>query len=121
MHRARPQTDEEKLVVEGQLKFRGIARVKLQVLHFPWSDLRDLDKKKVELLKSHFRNHECRRLEPQNHVLAVISEEELKAAIERSPNVEEETLLGREAAHSELVFPADYRLRCLHGFHRIQA
>ena len=121
MHPIQPQTDQEKLLAEGRLRFLGVARVKLQVLQFPWSDWRDLDKKKVEWLKGIFKESECNRLDPQNYVSVSIDEEELRAAVERSPNVQQETLLSTDATLAELVFPAGYRLTCLHGFHRVLA
>ena len=60
---------------------------KLHFLHFPWNELRGLDKKIMKRLKEAFKTYDCRRLEPRNYIAAIVDRQQLDAAIERSPNV----------------------------------
>ena len=46
---------EERLATEGREKYQGTARIKLEVLHFPQNEPRELDRKNVERLKGYFK------------------------------------------------------------------
>jgi len=117
MRRNRAQEEDIRLDAEKRVKYKGTARIKLKWLHFQWDEPRELDTKNVERLKSTF-SKDCRRLDIHNHVPAVINQKDLDTALNES-GISAENLLGN--SYPELVFPADYRLECLHGRHRIQA
>ena len=70
-------------------------------------------------MKGIFKEFECNRLNSQNYVSVNIDEEKLKTAVERSSNVQQKTLLNKNATLAEFVFSVDYRLTCFHNFHRI--
>lgn len=63
---------ELRLEAERCIKYRGTARVRLEVLHFQWNEPRELSWKNVERLKEVSRTDNVRRLEPRNHILAVV-------------------------------------------------
>ena len=81
-------------------------------------DPRQLDPKNVARLLGIFKLEGCRRLEPQNHVPALISRTSLNALLEYVPgglsslNLHDETPVHVDPNHD---------LTCLHGRHRIEA
>jgi hypothetical protein len=119
MHSIQSQIDQEKLLTENRLRFLSVVRVKLQILQFSWSDWRDLDKKKMKWLKNIFKEFECDRLNSQNYVSVSINEKKLRIVVEQSSNVQQKTLLSKNVTLVKLIFSIDYRLTCLHDFHRI--
>ena len=62
---------------EKTIKYKGTARVKLEWLHFKE---KQLDIKIVQDLESRFLK-DCRRLNTQNHVPAIINEQQLDCAL----------------------------------------
>ena len=122
MHSIRLRDGERRLVEEGRLKYKGTARVKIDSFYFPWSELGSYDKENVKRLKGNFETYECRRLESKNFIPAVVDQQELDAAIGKSPNISAEILLNNTGdVPPELIFRSGYRLACLHGEDRIQA
>ncbi|CAD6446248.1 f68f9563-ded7-4069-bc2f-2a3b06713e93 [Sclerotinia trifoliorum] len=121
MYRSRLTKDELKLEAERHLKYRGIACVRLENLHFPSEDSRELNQENVERLKELFQKDITRRLDPKNRIAAEINEIDLNEAI-RTSNTSAELLMN---IHDEnppfLIFPSNYQLTCLHGRHRILA
>lgn len=90
MWRAPIREEESRLETEEQVKYKGTARIGLKWLFFPVNqprvpDGRDQPRKpddeNVERLTSIFRK-DCDRLEEQDHILAVIEQQVLDAAIE---------------------------------------
>lgn len=75
----------------------------------------------VERLKEVFQADTVRRLEPRNHVPAVVDQSDLNDAIQASEISAESLLSNPDNNPPELRFPARHRLTCLHGHHRIQA
>ena len=69
------------LVTERCLKYQGTARVNLDQIDIHPKQSKDLDERNVERLCGVFRQEGCRRLEVQNHVLAVVSREHLEIAL----------------------------------------
>ena len=64
-----------RIQAERYVKYRGTARVRLEALHFRWDEPRELSRKNVERLKEIFRRVEdVDRLEPRNHIPAVIEQ-----------------------------------------------
>ena len=110
---------EERLATEGREKYQGTARIKLEVLHFPQNEPRELDRKNVERLKGYFKKGQCHRV-GRNHIPAVIDQSQLSEVL-RDSNVSVKTLLSNTDPHPMLRFPAGSQLQCLHGRHRIQA
>lgn len=111
---------EERLATEGREKYRGTARIGLEVLHFPRGEPRELDRKNIEKLKRCFEKGQCDRV-TRNHIPAVIDQSQL-AEVLRDSNVSAEMLLNNDdSPHPTLKFPAGFQLHCLHGQHRIQA
>ena len=120
MRRSRFSEQEQGLEEERYVKYRGTARVRLEVLHFQWNESRELSRKNVERLKEVFRTENIRRLEPKNHIPAVVEQSDLDDAIQAS-EIPAESLLNPDNDPPVLRFPARHRLTCLHGRHRIQA
>ena len=115
---ARVQREDERLQAERRVKFKGTARVKLESLYFPKISTHELDVKHVKTLKEQFRTNGCRRLEVQNHIPAVIDQQQLDTALVESRVSAAELLSSPE--YKDLEFPAG-ALECLHGRHRVQA
>lgn len=110
---------EERLAAEGREKYRGTARIKLEVLHFRRNEPRELDQENLERLKECFKKGQCDRV-LRNHLPAVIDQSQLDKAL-RDSKVSAKTLLSNTDPHPHLEFPAGFQLYCLHGRHRVQA
>lgn len=121
MRQARAREEEVRLEAEKRLKFKGTARIRLEQLHFPWNNAKELNEKNVDRLKAIFQQYGCRRLEVQHHVPAIIDEGRLDAAI-AAAGISPRTLASPPTAveYPELVFPNGYQPECLHGQNRIQ-
>lgn len=113
--------DDGTIEEERRKHLRGIVRVKLEVLDFGSNQPMELDTKQLEHLKSCFEKDECRRLEPQNHIPAIIDQQSLTAAILLSGISAGDLLRENASEYPELMFSDGFRLECLHGKHRIQA
>ncbi|KAH6675939.1 hypothetical protein B0J14DRAFT_375132 [Halenospora varia] len=110
---------EERLAAEGREKYRGTARISLEVLHFPRNEPWELDQENIERLKKCFEKGQCDRV-LRNHIPAVIDQSQLDATL-RDSNVSAKRLLNNQDPHPLLEFPVGFQLHCLHGRHRIQA
>ena len=119
MWRSQPREDESRLEAEKRVKYKGTARIKLKCLHFQ-TDEEKPDGKNVERLKSIFRR-DCCRLDAHNFIAAVIEQQALDVAVELSGISAQQLCRDPPGGYPELVFPAGYRVDCLHGRHRIQA
>lgn len=121
MRRRQSSEREQRLNLERNVKYRGTARIRLDHLHFEWGEARELSRKNVERLKQLFRTETIQRLEPRNHIPAVVHEHDLDGAVQGS-KVSAETLLSNpDGDFPMLKFPRNFKLTCLHGRHRIQA
>lgn len=74
MRQARAQEEDSRLETKKRLKYKGTARIRLELLHFLGDEPKEVDPKHVETLKGYFRKYGCRRLEVRNHVPAVIDQ-----------------------------------------------
>ncbi|KAH6672612.1 hypothetical protein B0J14DRAFT_77575 [Halenospora varia] len=74
---------EERLAAEGREKYRGTARIMLEVLYFPRNEPRELDQKNLESLKRCFRKGQCDRV-IRNHPPVVIDQSQLDEALQDS-------------------------------------
>ncbi len=122
MLQARVREEEVRLEAEKRLKFKGTARIRLEQLHFPWNDAKELNEKNMDRLKGIYQKHGCRRVEVRHRVPALIDEGRLDATI-AAAGISPSTLVRPSTTdvYPELVFPNGQRLECLHGRHRIQA
>lgn len=121
MHRSRCSQQELQLQAERSVKYRGTARVRLENLHFEWNEPRELSRKNVERLKEVFRLENVRRLEPRNHIPAVLDQANLDEALQASEILAEQLMTNPHNDPPVLKFRPHRRLTCLHGRHRIQA
>ena len=85
MRRSRFSEQELRVEAERFVKYRGTARVRLEVLDFQWNEPRELSRKNVERLKEIFRGDKrlygnIRRLDPRNHIPAVVEQSDLDDA-----------------------------------------
>jgi hypothetical protein len=124
MRRSQFSEQELRLEAERFVKYRGTARVRLDVLDFQWSEPRELSRKNVERLKEIFRGDKrlygnIRRLDPRNHIPAVVEQSDLDDAILASEVPAERLLSNPDNDPLVLKFAAGYRLTCLYGRHRI--
>ena len=121
MQRSRAHLEDSKLESETRPTYKGSARISLDVLYFQSNEHRDLDKKHVEYLKECFQKDKCRRLEKRNHTEAAVDQASLDAALRSSDVSARELLTNEPNGCPKLSFLAGFKLRCLHGQHRIQA
>jgi hypothetical protein len=122
MRRARSIEREGRIAAERNLKLIGAARVKIEVLHFPHDpkNSRDVDDKHAEKLTKLLKaGNEQETSQFRSRVPAIIDQHQLEDAIAASGISAERLLDPRECL--ELDFPAGFRLKCLHGQHRIKA
>ncbi|ELR03573.1 hypothetical protein GMDG_06231 [Pseudogymnoascus destructans 20631-21] len=111
---------EERLATEGRLKYRGTARVGLEVLHFTWNEPREPNQKSLDKLKKCFEKGQCDRVS-RNHIPVVIDQSQLDDVLHASQVSAEMLLTNGTDPHPELQFPSGFQLRCLHGRHRVLA
>jgi hypothetical protein len=78
---------------ERCVQYRRTARGRLDALHF--HDQRQLSRKNIDRLKKVFEIDEVRRLEPRNHIPAVVDHFDLDLAM-RASDISLETLLTNE-------------------------
>ncbi|KAH8765626.1 hypothetical protein BGZ57DRAFT_533732 [Hyaloscypha finlandica] len=121
MRRSRAHLEDSKLEAETRRTYKGSARISLDVLYFQSNEHRDLDRKHVDYLKGCFQRDKCRRLEKRNHIEAAVDQPSLDAALRSSDVSARELLTNEPNGCPKLSFPAGFKLRCLHGQHRIQA
>ncbi|OBT39549.1 hypothetical protein VE00_09472 [Pseudogymnoascus sp. WSF 3629] len=120
------QVDDQRLEGEKRLKFKGTAKISLDVLYFKQNQPRQLNLKHVEYLKECFQNEGCHRLPLCRHIPAKIDQWCLDATIKKS-GVSARQLLstakraGETTDYPKLIFPSDIQVECLHGRHRIEA
>jgi hypothetical protein len=75
-------TEEEiQLAAERRRKYIGTAKVSISQLQFDPPLPQDLDPKNLGRLREIFRKNCCRRLDVDNHVPAIVSQEDLAAAL----------------------------------------
>ncbi|KFY78644.1 hypothetical protein V499_02247 [Pseudogymnoascus sp. VKM F-103] len=107
---------------ERQLKFKGTARISLDVLLFRQDQPREYSKKQADFLVDCFQKEGCHRAPLYNHVPAIINQESLDAALQRFGGTADNLLTNNEAPNYPLLeFPTGFHLECLHSRHRIEA
>ncbi|KAA8652086.1 DUF3723 domain-containing protein [Aspergillus tanneri] len=120
MRRALFTEEEVRLATERRLKYLGTAKVSINQIEFDPPLPRDLDPKNLGRLREIFRKNRCRRLDVDNHVPAIVSCQDLAAAL-RKANVPQQLLLTNDPHQCPQLRFAAGQLRALHGRHRVQA
>ena len=121
MRQSRVLLEDAKLEEDRHLNSRGTVRIRLDALYIPTEQADKLDKKNVQRLKEIFRREGCRPQEVQNHIVALIDQPCLDAALERSDLSASALSRTQNGYYPELRLARGARLECLHGKHRIQA
>lgn len=115
------KNDNNRLAAERKIRYRGTARVNIDTLAFPYAESRELDHQNVRRLEVKFRKEGYDPLPLQNHVVAEIDQQSLDQSLALS-GFSAQYLSDQSLEHyPTLHFPTGYRLRCLHGRHRVAA
>ena len=120
MSRASFTEEEVRLATERRLKYIGAAKVRISQIQFDPPLPRGLDSKNLDRLRRVFRQNQCRRLDVDNHVPAIVSPRDLADAL-RKANTQQESLLTTDARQLPRIDFLEGQLRGLHGRHRVQA
>lgn len=112
---------ERRLASERNIKYLGTASIEILALDISPQHTRELDRENVERLRKLFETEGCHHTDIQNHVPAIIGEEQLAVALQAAGITADALLHNTQEGPPELDFPADYRLECLHGRHRLHA
>uniref|UniRef100_A0A093VIQ3 Uncharacterized protein n=1 Tax=Talaromyces marneffei PM1 TaxID=1077442 RepID=A0A093VIQ3_TALMA len=116
MHRVIFSESEWRTDQERRAKYLGTAKVKINQILLPL----EYDQDKVQGLRDLFYRQGCDRLSPRNHVVAVISKENLLATCYNSHINIEALINNRSDSYDQLDFPIG-QLECLQGQHRLRA
>jgi hypothetical protein len=108
---------EQALAAEKHDKFRGSANIKLDVLE----PGREVDEQNAKRLQSLFKKGGHYRVDSRNHVVAVIDQRSLDAAIIASGLSAHMLLDNPQSCYKELNFPPGFQLKCLHGLDSARA
>ncbi|KAL1873636.1 hypothetical protein Plec18167_006153 [Paecilomyces lecythidis] len=112
----------DRIAQQRSLYFRGRAKVKLSNLEFERDEVlgtRPEDKANTQRLVEVFRTEGCVRLEPEHHVAAVVSEDQLHQSLLLSSTSQEALIQAPEPPILNLSH--DTKLICLYGKHRLKA
>ncbi|RAK94832.1 uncharacterized protein BO80DRAFT_420270 [Aspergillus ibericus CBS 121593] len=120
MQRALFTEEEVRLATERRSKYLGTAKVSIYQIHFDPPLPRELDPKNVDRLCEIFRKNQCRRLDVDNHVPAIVSRQDLADAL-RKANIPQPSLLTNDPRQCPRLGFGVGQLRALHGRHRVQA
>ncbi|KAF4344402.1 Intracellular transport USO1 [Fusarium beomiforme] len=122
MNQNQIESVEQQLYQDRGIYFRGTARIRFANLRFGNLCPREPNQKIATQLKERFSGEGCLRLEPKNHIPAVISKDTLEVCIRASPNVSQDVLLENNGKQPpELRLPENCMVECLQGLHRIAA
>jgi hypothetical protein len=122
MQQSQVQIEDSRLEGERRLKYKGTARISLDVLYFRQDQPRESNKRHVDFLVDCFQKEGCHRLPFCNHVPAIIDQRSLDGAMLRLGKSASELLTNGEVPDYPLLeFPVGFQLECLHGRHRIEA
>jgi hypothetical protein len=114
-------TDHElRVTTERNRKYRGTARINLKHIFPHPSICRSLDPRNVDRLCEIFSKEGCRRLEVANHVTAVVSNDNLNAALQKAEVSAALLMSGTSDQYPHLPFSSG-QVKCLHGQHRLKA
>lgn len=77
------QEEELRIQAERKVKFKGMACIRLEWLHFQGKKTRELKRKNVERLKSNFQK-KCDRLPIKNYIPTLIEQQHFEAVLQAS-------------------------------------
>lgn len=99
----------------------GTVRIAISSLQFP-KDSREIDDCIVDNLIRVFRKTRCRRYDPENHIVAVITNTALRRALTES-GLKQSALAhpAKNGSFHLLHLPPGHKLQCLYGQHRTKA
>ena len=80
MWQARARAEDLRLDSERRLTCKGSALVRFKYLR--WNEHRVPDRMHVDILKGIFQKNGCRPLEVQNHIPAIVDQQQLDVALE---------------------------------------
>ncbi len=110
---------EKSILEEKELKYKGTARINLEYLYFPPPD-RD-EQSRINFWKDKFREFGgCCRLDAKNHASALVSMEELDAALSRS-KISIQHMQDQHILPPDLKLQEGHTLQLLNGRDKIQA
>ena len=112
--------DELRLTTERSQKYQGTAKVNISQIALHPSLSQHLDQKNVERLCEIFDKEGCRRLNPHNHVSAVVSRQHLHNALQAARVSANEMMTNQPNLYPHLQFSTG-QVECLHGQHRLKA
>ncbi|KIW86662.1 uncharacterized protein Z519_12717 [Cladophialophora bantiana CBS 173.52] len=108
------------LCEERSASFRGTVRVELDDLEFEKLPSAD-SSANVARLREIFRTAGCYPLEPENRIVAIISDEKLKEILRTSKVTDHQLLENPDGIPPVVKFPAHCPLFCLEGRSRVEA
>ncbi|KAM9873936.1 hypothetical protein VDGL01_12000 [Verticillium dahliae] len=122
MNQNQVENIERNLHRDRGMSWRGTARVRFAHLHFGNLCPRKPNEKIITHLKETFKIEGCLRLEPKNHIPAVISQKMLNTCVSVSTDMSQSMLLENPKKEPPLLkFPDGVTIECLQGLHRISA
>ncbi len=102
---------------ERASRYLGTARIELKWLHI---DVTEVSRKHVQTLKLRFAK-DCCRLDPRNHIPAIIDRVDYDSAL-RISNLSDDLLRkNSNGNYPDLTFWPAFKLEYLHGRYRIEA
>jgi hypothetical protein len=105
---------------ERRIKYRGTASLRLTSLRYQDQEYKHnvnpkTKKANVDKISRMFQQeHGCRKEDKRHHVKALISQQELEAAILRAL-IPSERLMANDVPYPELEFPPGVKIECLEG------
>lgn len=122
MRRARYESREKRLLLEKKICYKGTASIKIEVLDFRPRKVGESDDRNVNRLKKAFREPgACERLNLRNHVLGIIDQSTLDAALHVAGIPSDCLFKDPSEDYPKLDFPAGYKLECIQGQSRTRA
>lgn len=110
---------EARLTAEWQRVYQGTFKVKIEQIEFDPPRHRNLDKRVLGQLEQVFRNGQCKRLDAENHIPAIVARHDLQVALGQAGVLQ--TVPMSDPDLKLLLHFNPGELRGLHGRHRIQA
>ncbi|EED22551.1 conserved hypothetical protein [Talaromyces stipitatus ATCC 10500] len=111
---------EAHLEIERSRNYKGTAKIDLEEIGFHPDSSQSVEQHIIDRLCEKFQKEGCRRLDAQNHVAAIISLQDLRAALQAAGKSFKDLLTSDPNHLLHLQFLAGQVL-CLHGRHRIRA
>jgi len=108
---------ESRLENERASRYLGTARIALKWLHI---DVTEVSQKQIQVLKTRFAK-DCCRLDPRNHIPAIINRQHFDSALRISSLKDDLLRRNKNGEFPDLTFWPDFKLDCLHGRHRLEA